>query len=194
VIRDWILEQSAALVQNDSGIPLRHFDEAQWKLNFYGVYNGPISLFKGAYQADLKQRYSPSSKPQELPFGLGYQWRPGTANVLLARRAEVITTTTSAPAPPAAELPSPTITPSPAPSPRSANDSYVIVLAEFSSWNVASSQLQQLVAQGEQVFVSQSKARYRLSLGPYHSRTQAEQARAKLKARWTTAQLASLEE
>jgi hypothetical protein len=198
VIRDLILEQSAALVQDDSGIPLRHFDEAQWKLNFYGVYNGPISLFKGAYQADLKQRYSPSSKPQELPFGLGYQWRPGTANVLLARRAEARTTTSSAPAPTTtptpAESPAPTIAPLPAPSPQPSHDRYILVLAEFSSWNAASLQLQQLVAQGEQVFVSQSKARYRLSLGPYNSRTQAEQVRAKLKARWPAAQIAPLEE
>ncbi len=192
-IRELILAHSTALVQDDSGIPLRYLDETRWKLSFYGVYSGPISLFKGAYQADLKRRYNPAAKPQTLPFGLGYQWQPGTANLLLARQAEARARVTPAPPaslPPSTATPSATVAAVISPPSRK----YTVVLAEFSNWNAVSPQLQQLVAQGEQVSVSQSQSKYRLSLGPYNNRTQAEQALTRFRPRWTAAQIVPLNE
>ena len=189
-IRELILENSSALVQDDSGIPLRYFDETRWKLRFYGVYNGPISLFKGAFQADLKRRYSPPEKPQELPFGLGYQWQAGTANVLLAHQTEPGATATPTPLPTTTASPSPTIVPTSSPS----DAKYLLVLAEFSNWNTVSPLLQQLVGQGKQVSISQSNSKYRLHLGPYQNRTQAEQALAQVKPRWTAAKIVPTKE
>jgi len=84
-IRSIILTQSVAILQEDSGIPYRFFDSTSWKVQLYGVYNGPIPLFRNKFQQNLYQAYrSQSVKP--LPFGIGYHLVPGTSNLLLAVR------------------------------------------------------------------------------------------------------------
>lgn len=86
-IRELILEVSPTLLQDDSGIPLRYFPPDQWELTFYGVYTRPIRLFANRYQPALRQKYqqgSPEVRP--LKFGIGYQYRTGTSNLMLARR------------------------------------------------------------------------------------------------------------
>ena len=84
-IRSLILTQSVAILQEDSGIPYRFFDSTAWKLQLYGVYNGPIPLFRNKFQQNLYQAYRTQAvKP--LSFGIGYHLRPGTSNLLWAVR------------------------------------------------------------------------------------------------------------
>jgi len=45
-IREFILGHSNRIVQDDSGIPLAYFDPSKWNLRLFGVYLGPIDLFK----------------------------------------------------------------------------------------------------------------------------------------------------
>lgn len=87
IIRDLILNESEYLLQDDSGIPVQYFDRAKWNLTFYGNYSFPISLFAERHQEDLKEIYLKKElavKP--LPFGIGYQYRKGTSNLMLARK------------------------------------------------------------------------------------------------------------
>src|SRR5213595_131043 len=49
-IRNFILDHSNTVVQDDSGIPLAYFDSNKWTLRFFGVYFGPIDVFKQHYQ------------------------------------------------------------------------------------------------------------------------------------------------
>lgn len=79
-VRDHLLAHSSQIVEDDSGIPFRRFDPALWETTLYGVYTGPIDLFKDAYQADLVAAYRGGSRP--LPFGTGYKWRPGQSNLM----------------------------------------------------------------------------------------------------------------
>ncbi len=76
VIRNVILEQSKYLLQDDSGIPYRFFnDKSKWSENLYGSYVHPISLFEMHQQNDLYRAYRDSSiihKP--LNFGIGYNY------------------------------------------------------------------------------------------------------------------------
>lgn len=84
-IRDWVLGNCRAVVQDDSGIPFRHFDTGAWKLNLYGVYQQPIALFAEHVQPDLRAAYAAGGAPP-LPFGTGYHIRGREANLLVATR------------------------------------------------------------------------------------------------------------
>jgi hypothetical protein len=84
-VRDFLLENSASITQDDSGIPLRFFDQSKWTLKPFGNYVGPISLFANSYQPKLKELFVKAKAPR-IDFGIGYRWRPGETNLLLAIR------------------------------------------------------------------------------------------------------------
>lgn len=84
-IRNHLLKSSEVIVQDDSGIPYRYFDDS-WAVRCYGRYNGPIPLFNEHYQKDLLRAYQRGTKP--LPFGTGYRWRKNDSNLLVAARGE----------------------------------------------------------------------------------------------------------
>ncbi|MDD5261607.1 MAG: hypothetical protein PHD76_07125 [Methylacidiphilales bacterium] len=84
-IRKFLLSHTKTIVQDDSGIPLKYFDQKTWRLRFEGVYTGPTALFKERYQADLMEVYS-NSHPAPMTFGFGYQWRPKSSNLMVAER------------------------------------------------------------------------------------------------------------
>lgn len=87
LIRDFILENSTYVLQDDSGIPIQFFPKDQWNITYYGTYTRPINLFKNKYQPNLKAAYSDSSNTlKTLPFGIGYQFRVGTSNMQLGIR------------------------------------------------------------------------------------------------------------
>lgn len=88
-IREIILTRSAHILQDDSGIPYYYFDHASWDLQLYGKYKGTIPLFSEEYQADYQAAFeadSAAKKLKPLPFGIGYKWRGGDSNLLLASR------------------------------------------------------------------------------------------------------------
>ncbi|MHB8068112.1 MAG: hypothetical protein ACYDIC_09455 [Desulfobaccales bacterium] len=87
-IRQLILEQSAYVLQDDSGIPLQDFAPATWNLRFYGTYKGPIARFKNRYQEDLAAVYNKGKDVYPLPFGIGYHFRAGTSNLLFAAKKQ----------------------------------------------------------------------------------------------------------
>jgi hypothetical protein len=83
-VREFLISRSAVLVQDDSGIPVRYLAKNDWDLRPFGNYLGPISLFPGRYQKDLRDVYSKASKP--IDFGIGYRHRKNESNLLLAIR------------------------------------------------------------------------------------------------------------
>lgn len=90
-VRDRILTRSALVLQDDSGVPFRSFDEASWNRKLYGMYDGPIQLFARKYQQDLRKAYDTNAQP--LPFGIGYDHRSKTSNLqLFVRTSDAIST------------------------------------------------------------------------------------------------------
>jgi hypothetical protein len=89
-VRDFVLAHSDAIVQDDSGIPMRYFKEGEWKLHPFGNYLGPISIFPRKYQRDLSALYR-KERAGPLEFGIGYRWRPRQSNLLLALRGGRVT-------------------------------------------------------------------------------------------------------
>ncbi len=84
-IRNFILEHSNRIVQDDAGIPLAYFDPNKWNLRLFGVYLGPIELFKQHYQPRLQELFQ-QSNPPPLDFGFGYRWNYKEANLIVAER------------------------------------------------------------------------------------------------------------
>ncbi len=84
-IRNFILDHSNRIVQDDSGIPLANFDPNKWNLRLFGVYLGPIDLFKQHYQPSLQEVFR-QGNPPPLDFGFGYRWNYKEANLIVADR------------------------------------------------------------------------------------------------------------
>ena len=81
--RDFLLTHSRVIVQDDSGIPLKHFSPDQWWVHTHGRYAGPIKMFEKHYQRDLDTLYKTSeSKP--LPFSFGYRWHSNESSLIVA--------------------------------------------------------------------------------------------------------------
>ncbi len=86
-VRDFMLDRSDALVQDDSGIPVRFFKEEEWKLLPFGNYVRPLSIFPRSYQPQLATLFH-KDRAGPLDFGIGYRWRPRESNLLLAVRSK----------------------------------------------------------------------------------------------------------
>ena len=84
-IRNFVLDHSRLIVQDDSGIPLTYFDPGKWSLRFFGVYLGPIELFKQHFQPRLQELFA-QGNPPPVDFGFGYRWNYKEANLIVAER------------------------------------------------------------------------------------------------------------
>ncbi|MEP6955421.1 MAG: hypothetical protein ABI883_01240 [Chthoniobacterales bacterium] len=88
-VRDFLLTHSRIILQDDSGIPYRYFQPAQWTLRQCGRYVGPIALFKQYPQPDLARAFNISA-PAPLAFGFGYQWQANRTSLVIARPKEAL--------------------------------------------------------------------------------------------------------
>jgi hypothetical protein len=86
-VRDFLLANSDAIVQDDSGIPLHYYDPKHWDLQPFGRYLGPIGVFPGRYQAQYASLFR---KSHSIDFGIGYRWHPNESNLLLAAKTAEI--------------------------------------------------------------------------------------------------------
>jgi hypothetical protein len=107
-VRNFLLANSATIIQDDSGIPLGDYDPRKWRFFPFGRYAGPISEFPGRYQASYAELFRRS---QPMDFGIGYRWRSYESNLLLSVRLPSDSTgnaeTTSATPPVEAPQPKP---------------------------------------------------------------------------------------
>ena len=83
VVRDFILANSATIIQDDSGIPLGYYGSKKWRFFPFGRYAGPISEFAGKYQQSYAELFR---RAQPMDFGIGYRWRTHESNLLLSVR------------------------------------------------------------------------------------------------------------
>ena len=103
-VRDFILANSATIIQDDSGIPLGYYSPKKWRFFPFGRYAGPIDRFPGRYQASYAELFH---RAQPMDFGIGYRWRSYESNLLLLVRlpdddavtADATSTTESLPPP-----------------------------------------------------------------------------------------------
>ena len=85
-IRDVLLETTAFLVQDDTGLPYSLLVKQGWQAKLYGNYQVPIQPFEWAFQSALAAAYT-ERRPKALPFLFGYQSDHGSnrSNLLAVR-------------------------------------------------------------------------------------------------------------
>jgi hypothetical protein len=84
-VRNFLLEHSNVIVQDDSGIPLRSFGK-NWSLEFYGRFIPHGEKFGKYDQAALAEIYHRNPPPPDLGFAFGYWWQQERGILILARR------------------------------------------------------------------------------------------------------------
>lgn len=89
-IRGLILDKSAYILQDDSGLPFKYLQKPTWQTRLYGNYNGTIRLFAHRNQPDMQQAYNDSASAgnkHPLGFRLGYG-KMNQINLQFAKRAQ----------------------------------------------------------------------------------------------------------
>ena len=99
IVRGLILQHSASLLEDDSGIPVRFLAQG-WRLQPFGRYVGPIPLFAGQTQSKLYDVFG-KGRATPVDFSLGYRWRSNESNILLAVKDSTATAFEVPPASPA---------------------------------------------------------------------------------------------
>jgi hypothetical protein len=87
-MRDTLLEISAFVVQDDTGLPYALLGKNGWQVQLHGRYGRPIPPFGGAFQLELSRAYK-TQEPAPLPFTFGYQYhdfRDTRSNLIVAQR------------------------------------------------------------------------------------------------------------
>jgi hypothetical protein len=82
-VRNFILNNSATIIQDDSGIPLGLYNPKKWQFFPFGHYAGPIDKFPARYQQSYVELFR---RAEPMDFGIGYRWRPHESNLLLSVR------------------------------------------------------------------------------------------------------------
>jgi hypothetical protein len=87
-IRALVLDRSAYILQDDSGVPLRFFLNDNWNVDYYGFYERPIRLFANYFQRDLLSNMRAKSSGR-LPFSYGYDYTRGASNLVMAKKRHI---------------------------------------------------------------------------------------------------------
>jgi hypothetical protein len=82
-VRNFLLEHSRVIIQDDSGIPLRAFPK-NWKVDCYGRYVPHAEMFGKYHQPDLAAIYQRQPPPAELGFAFGYHWQQDRGILMMA--------------------------------------------------------------------------------------------------------------
>jgi len=82
-VRSFLIDHSATILEDDSGIPLGYFDPKTWRLQPFGHYLAPLGIFPNTYQPRMTELFRNAAP---LDFGIGYLWRKNESNLLLATR------------------------------------------------------------------------------------------------------------
>ncbi|MCB1065709.1 MAG: hypothetical protein KDN20_22675 [Verrucomicrobiae bacterium] len=88
VIRNFVMNDSLAILQDSSGVPYRLLNSSGLSLSLYGNYTSPLDIFQEYYQADLAAAYRDRSPHpvKSIDFGVGYLRNSANACLILARR------------------------------------------------------------------------------------------------------------
>jgi hypothetical protein len=83
--RDFLLQNTRTILQDDTGIPFRFFDPKQWEVRLHGAYFRHGDTFGKYDQADLEAAFQ-NSGAQPLGFSFGYHWQKERGLLIVAKR------------------------------------------------------------------------------------------------------------
>ena len=88
-MKELILKNSTAVIQDDTGIPYKFFEEGvKFDVKLYGQYIKPVSDFPYlSLQKQLAEAFHrDSAKIEKLPFHLGYHWASRKDVIIYAQK------------------------------------------------------------------------------------------------------------
>lgn len=85
-IRNLILTETSASVQDDTGVPYKYFKEKGWEVKLYGKYARPIRDFSNGYQEDLNQIFLTDKSIKPIDFTFGYHWWTDKSSIIYASK------------------------------------------------------------------------------------------------------------
>ena len=83
-LKQMILDDSSIVLQDDTGVPFRAFDE-RWATRLFGRYEAPSSPYEERVQPALRAAYEQRGATP-LAFGIGYHVQPARSNLLVASK------------------------------------------------------------------------------------------------------------
>lgn len=87
LIREVVLANSSAVLQDDTGIPYRYIDRGVWNVQLYGDYTHPYGSFRNMVQPDLKKAFEEKGdNVHPLPFYMGYGYGRAPSTLLAFRK------------------------------------------------------------------------------------------------------------
>jgi hypothetical protein len=87
-LRSYILDKSNLILEDDTGVPYRYFENPAWQVQLFGDYSRPDRPFRREYQPDLAAAFEDSSKVRTLGFSLGYGYGRRPSSMILAERVK----------------------------------------------------------------------------------------------------------
>ncbi len=84
--RDMVLATADIVVQDDTGLPLRHLKQANFNVKVFGKYHRPIKPMEWGYQADLDKFFKEEAGNKPLPFPFGYHWKGEQSGLILSTK------------------------------------------------------------------------------------------------------------
>jgi len=85
-LRDYILDNSTQIVQDDTGIRYGTFLKKNWKVRLYGSYGRPDSPFQSRYQTDMAEAFEEPDRVKPLGFSMGYGTGRRPSHLIVAER------------------------------------------------------------------------------------------------------------
>jgi len=85
-IREYILEHSNLILQDDTGVPYRMLKPKEWQVQLYGEYSHPDKPFTAEWQTDLAEAFKEPGRVKPLGFILGYGSHRRPSSMMLATR------------------------------------------------------------------------------------------------------------
>jgi hypothetical protein len=87
--RNHLLEHSASILEDDSGVPFEFLNTPAWQLTLFGAYSAPRATFVRHVQPEMAAAWQ-QGPTLELPFATGYKHSGPQSHLLLAvKRAPV---------------------------------------------------------------------------------------------------------
>ncbi len=80
-----LLERAGAVLQDDSGIPMRDLTPMHWERRFYGTYTQTLPTYRQWFQDDLRAIFE-RDEVRPLSFAIGYHSRIGGSCLIWAQR------------------------------------------------------------------------------------------------------------
>ncbi len=87
VMRNIVLEDTQAILQDDTGVRYDVLTKAGWDVSLYGKYARPVADFGGyTYQTALRDAYQTGKDIKPLEFTFGYHWKTDNTSLMLCKK------------------------------------------------------------------------------------------------------------